>query len=902
MKNFTSRLTQQVSNLLFYPLILLSLNLFAQENKSAEANPDNGYGNASYKGVNPGQFMKEWLLAGPFVVESASGNPDQSAQEKFFNDDIISHVDVIPDKPVPSIQSDDKEFLWVPYSSKDDIIDLDAAFNKVDFAAGYALAEIVAESPSNVMLAIGSDDGVKVWLNGKLIHKNWIARGTTPDDDIIPVTLVKGSNQLLIKVQDMQGGWGFSARFLDKEGLTERLVSASEKGDLDMVNLLLDAGAAIDGKNSSGLSPLTAARIKGREEVVALLQKRGAKKAEIPSPETLIDALYQPLTVKHAPGVAVLIAKDGKVLYKKGFGYADVENNVPVTPETKFRIGSITKQFTASAILKLQEEGKLKVTDKLSKYFPDFPRGDEVTLHHLLTHTSGIHSYTNKSDFIDRVTSPVTNEELLNYFKNDPYDFNPGEKYQYNNSGYFLLGYIIEKVSGKKYGQFLKEKFFDPIGMNNTGVHASTLTLTNEALGYTNENETYTKALNWDMSWAGGAGALYSTVDDLFKWNEAVFSGKVLSKESMKAAFTPVVLNNGEISPGVKYGYGWFLGDYRGEDIIQHSGGLHGFLSQLARYPKENLTVVMFTNISPAEVDMNPSMLAELYVWDKMDKQQSYSSAKVKTQDVKPYVGRYSFPNGGVMIITTEGNELYAQLTGQQRFPIFPAGADEFFWKVVEAKIKFFKNEKGDVTHGHFEQNGNAFDVPKLKDEAVVTVDPAVYKDYVGRYDFRNGAVMMITTEGNELFAQLTGQGKFPIFPSAQDEFFWKVVDAKIKFTRNDKGEVTHGHFKQGGMELDVQKLKEEKIITVDPVLYKAYAGKYDYGNNIFITVTEENGRLFAQGTNQPKYEIFPIAENEFTVNELNAHVKFVRENGVVNKIMVDLAGQTKEAPRVGDR
>src|SRR5690606_8818756 len=178
------------------------------------------------------------------------------------------------------------------------------------------------------------------------------------------------------------------------------------------------------------------------------------------------------------------------------------------TPETKFRIGSVTKQFTASAILKLQEEGRLKLTDKLDKYFPGFPRGNEVTIHHLLNHTSGIHSYTGKDDFVKKVVAPITSDELVNYFKNDPYDFNPGDAYRYNNSGYFLAALIVEKVSGKSYGKFLDETFFKPLQMKNTGVHSSTLKLSKEAKGYTKENNEYKKALDWNMSWAGGAGAL----------------------------------------------------------------------------------------------------------------------------------------------------------------------------------------------------------------------------------------------------------------------------------------------------------------------------------------------------------------------------------------------------------
>ena len=170
----------------------------------------------------------------------------------------------------------------------------------------------------------------------------------------------------------------------------------------------------------------------------------------------------------------MLVARDGKVLLSHGFGMADLSHDVPITPTTKFRIGSVTKQFTAAAILKLQEEGRLSVNDKLSKFFPDFPRGDEVTIHHLLTHTSGIKSFTSKPDFMATVTSPATSDQMIDSFKNDPFDFDPGEELSYNNSGYFLLGLIIEKVSGKSFNDYLRDTFFEPLGMHDTGVHTST--------------------------------------------------------------------------------------------------------------------------------------------------------------------------------------------------------------------------------------------------------------------------------------------------------------------------------------------------------------------------------------------------------------------------------------------
>jgi CubicO group peptidase (beta-lactamase class C family) len=290
---------------------------------------------------------------------------------------------------------------------------------------------------------------------------------------------------------------------------------------------------------------------------------------------------------------AVLVARDGQILFEKGYGLADIENHVPVTPATSFRIGSITKQFTTAAILKLQEQDKLSVADTLSKYIVSFPRGGEVTLHHLLTHTSGIHSYTNKPGFPSAVIHPAKPLEVIQSIEADPYDFGPGRQWLYDNSGYFLLGYIVETVSGESYGDFLRKSFFEPLEMSHTSVYRNDHPPEREALGYEPDSKAsrrYARAPDWDMTWAGGAGALSSTVEDLYRWNEAVFGGKVLAPASLQAAFT-----SGRIADGSQtgYGYGWFVSTLRGEQMISHGGGLPGFQSSLLRLPRERFTVVV---------------------------------------------------------------------------------------------------------------------------------------------------------------------------------------------------------------------------------------------------------------------------------------------------------------------
>lgn len=260
--------------------------------KKTNAVPPIGYGTASYPATAAGKFMRSWLLAGPVLIrDAAAPEPDAVTQEKFFNESLLERVAVNAKQPIAALTVKNRTLSWKAHNSNTDAIDLDAIFNKPDFCQAFALAEINSDREQSVVLAFGSDDGIKVYLNGKLVHKNWIPRGVTPDDDAVPVTLQKGSNQLLLAIQDVNQGWGFTARILDKQGLSDRLAGAAARGDLDEAGALIKAGAALDQLGRDGLTPLSAARIAGREEMAALLLKSGANDTPVPSPSALIDGL-----------------------------------------------------------------------------------------------------------------------------------------------------------------------------------------------------------------------------------------------------------------------------------------------------------------------------------------------------------------------------------------------------------------------------------------------------------------------------------------------------------------------------------------------------------------------------------------------------------------------------------
>ena len=268
---------------------------------------------------------------------------------------------------------------------------------------------------------------------------------------------------------DAKDGPKHSNRDLNKE-----LIVAVVKNDQDEIKSLLDEGADINGVNELGLTPYIAARITGDVKLAQMLAASGAKTDVEFDSASFVDGSIQRENSEGRPGIAVLIAKGEKVLYSGATGLASVEHNVPITSKTKFRIGSVSKQFAAAAILKLQEDGKLKVQDTISKYVKDFPRGDEVTLHHLLTHTSGLKNYTSAVGFFESVASKVDTPDMIDKFKEAGFDSDPGKKFEYCNTGYYLLSHIVEVVSEKSWETYLRETFFEPLEMENTGTHNST--------------------------------------------------------------------------------------------------------------------------------------------------------------------------------------------------------------------------------------------------------------------------------------------------------------------------------------------------------------------------------------------------------------------------------------------
>ncbi|KYH05427.1 serine hydrolase [Chryseobacterium cucumeris] len=327
--------------------------------------------------------------------------------------------------------------------------------------------------------------------------------------------------------------------------------------------------------------------------------------------EKKIDSIIQTeFGNKNEPGGVFLISQNGKNLYRKAFGKANLELNVNMTPENVFQIGSMTKQFTAVAILLLEQQRKLNVNDPISQYIKDYPNGDKITIHQLLTHTSGIKDFTKMKSISSIAQKEMKPEEMVNFFKNEPVDFAPGEKFDYNNSGYVVLGYIIELVSGTSYEDFIKKNIFDKAGMNHSYYASDRKVIPQRAYGYHKKEQGFVNKTVISFSVPFSSGSLMSTADDMLKWQQALNQNLILDLKETQKAFQKYKLNNGE---EFTYGYGWHLKDINGIPDREHGGSVFGFKSMGVYIPAEDVYVIGLSNCdchSPTEVTKNMAKAA----------------------------------------------------------------------------------------------------------------------------------------------------------------------------------------------------------------------------------------------------------------------------------------------------
>jgi CubicO group peptidase (beta-lactamase class C family) len=615
-----------------------------------------------YTDPKPEQFMTRWLVCGPFPVVDRDGAPvDEEAQKRAFDVDFLTeHGGEAQIRPAPGMSHhrDGSEYRWQPITSAKESVDLVEIYGKKQQVVAYAWAEIETAAPKTVLLGIGSDDAVKVWLNGEPIHANWTFRPLQRDQDVVVAHLLPGKNQLLLKVQNGDGEWGFACRLLapDREAASRMLLTAAaenrkavaefllahgadvhtrdgagrtplhlaaERGHPEMARLLLANGADVNATTPDRLTALHLARRAGYRDLAALLIARGADIRRRPAARSVqVDTLLHALD--GTPGAAVVVVQDGKIVHRKGYGLADLETKAPVRPDTPFYLASVSKQFTAMAIMLLAEQGKLSYDDPLRNFFPDFPAfGNGITLRHLLYHTSGIPDYLN--DRLVEDATDFTNARVLDLVEHlKELKFPPGERYSYSNSGYILLAMTAARVSGQPFHRFMQERVFGPLGMKHTRVYdESKPVIPDRARGYSREGDAF-KLNDYHLLTAGDGGT-FSTAEDLARWDRCLYTEKLVKAATLQQAFTRGKLNDGK---EFDYGFGWSVGTFRGLRTVSHGGGLGGFRTFILRFPDQRFSVIVLSNNGTFNSGATSYQIAEIYLADRMAPREPASAGR----------------------------------------------------------------------------------------------------------------------------------------------------------------------------------------------------------------------------------------------------------------------------------
>ena len=536
---------------------------------------------------------------------------------------------------------------------------------------------------------------------------------------------------------------------------------------------------------------------------------------------------------------SALVAKDGKVIFKKGYGMANMEWDIPNNTNTKHRLGSVTKQFTAMLILQLVAEGKLDLQAPITNYLPEYPKenGDKITTHHLLTHTSGIPNYTSFPDFFKDVSrDPYTPKEFTTKFQDMELEFTPGEKFNYSNSGYFLLGVLIENLSGKTYEEMLDEKIFFPLGMKESGFDHHSDILKNRATGYENNGNGFINSPFLDMSIPYAAGSLYATVEDLYLWDQALYTNKLLSREYMDMYFKPHIPAFGSFH----YAYGWMVGNEALGNttdsiaVITHGGGINGFNTQISRQLSDKSLIVLLNNAGGAPLGKITQSILGIINDKTYDLPKTPLASKllevIASKGIDAGVAYFekNKDNKDFDVNENEMNQTGYQLLGSDKtkeaIQVFKLNVDAYpksanvYDSYAEGLMKSGDN-KGAIENytKAVEMNpGNENAIDMLTKLGVDTsnltkefeVPEALLESYIGVYELMPTFKITITKEGKQLKAQATGQPMLDILAKSNDTFYLKEVAAQIQFMKDENGAIESLTLFQNGQELNGKKVE----------------------------------------------------------------------------------------------
>ncbi|MCP4614145.1 MAG: serine hydrolase [Planctomycetes bacterium] len=516
------------------------------------------------------------------------------------------------------------------------------------------------------------------------------------------------------------------------------------------------------------------------------------------STESQIDQIFAEWDTSSSPGCAVAVFKNNKIEYHQSYGLMDLESKTPITPDTVFDIGSMSKQFTAACIILLAEQGKLSLTDNIRKDITEFPDyGNTITIQHLLNNTSGIRDYTwlmvlARMPFEDQTKRKT--EEILNLLsRQNGLQFNPGDEYYYSNSNYFLLGIIIERETGITVGEFADKNIFKPLEMNNTVIHESrSQIIKNAAKGYVPDpNRKFKFKRSGIMK---GAGGVHSTIKDMFRWDQNFIRNNIGGKDFLNTFTTPAKLNNGR---NTQYACGLEIKNHKGLKTIGHTGYTESFSTNMTRFPDQNITVVCLANFGGIRAERLALKVADLYLADYIVKAEAPNPTKkpatiqrteieLEPSIIEAYAGDYRFDFGLLMKFTNENGRLMMKAGPQPKVEFFPESVNKFFMKVADVQVEFKKDDSGKVNGITLYQGGNAMMAKRAA--AIKPLTAEEISQFTGEYySDELMATYSVVLKDDKLFVTSTRLDE-PLRHVKKDAFAYSRGD--ITFTKNAENRI----------------------------------------------------------------------------------------------------------------
>lgn len=502
--------------------------------------------------------------------------------------------------------------------------------------------------------------------------------------------------------------------------------------------------------------------------------------------EVQLEKLFKEHYEQSETGAVLLISKNEEVIFERYHGYANLEHRIKVNENTKFLIGSITKQFTAAAILILEEQGLLSTKDQVHKYLPQFKEIKyPLTIHHLLTHTSGIPSDNASKDIHQRMGTYLSPTERIEMIREEPLLFNPGERFDYSNNAYIILGLVIERVSGKTYSDFLEEYIFEPLKMDDSQVLKDQQLISNRASGYILNDEGNIE--NAPVFYSFSAGGILSTPNDLKKWATALFSHKIISENSLAKMLHNYSLKNGD---NLNLGYGWEINKIGDYISYEHSGAEPGYKCYSIFVPEHNIYVISCLNtedISPTECSIRAAAIAA-----KTPYPNHLQATSLSKKQATNFVGTYLFGEDKERIIGLTNNELYFMAPGGIKQTLYAINDTTLVFENGYRQITF--NELTTLGYNEIHYSNRIYHSKGTKisnqiptENTAISISPEILQSYTGIYESEM-FTMTIFLENESLFAQPQGSDKLKLIPKANNKFFIKEIGAEIEFISNEEG------------------------------------------------------------------------------------------------------------------